>query len=99
MLKRFYIFMYSRVQILKMALKRTTFCSILKAFSSDTPKSIERQNKVLKKHDGKYISVVPPSSSFRIDLYMQTKGHYCVDRRSSFFLSGSSGEFSIGTRY
>ena len=37
-----------------MALKKQTFYNILKAFSSDTPQSIKRQNKGPKKHDEKY---------------------------------------------
>ena len=42
------------VQNLKMALKKQTFYNILKAFSSDTPQSIKRQNKGPKKYDEKY---------------------------------------------
>ena len=33
--------------------KKQTFYNILKAFSSDTPQSIKRQNRFGKKHDGK----------------------------------------------
>ena len=36
-----------------MALKKQTFYNILKAFSSDTPQSIKRQNKGPKEHDEK----------------------------------------------
>ena len=46
------------VQHLKMALKKQTFHNILlKAFLSDTPQSIKRQNKELKEQDGKYIPI------------------------------------------
>ena len=44
------------VQNLKMALKKAKiFYNILKAFSSDTPQSIKRQNKGQKEQDEKYI--------------------------------------------
>ena len=43
------------VQNLKMALKKQTFYNILKAFLSDTPQSIERQNRFRKNTMEKYI--------------------------------------------
>ena len=43
------------VQNLKMALKKQTFYNILKAFLSDTPQSIKRQNRFRKNTMEKYI--------------------------------------------
>ena len=45
--------------------KKQTFYNMLKAFSSDTPQSIKRQNKGPKEHDEKYIPVVDRNRQIR----------------------------------
>ena len=51
-------FITSRNYSFKMTLKKRTFYNILKAFSSDTPQSIKRQNKGPKEHDENIYPVV-----------------------------------------
>ena len=53
------------VQNLKMGWKKQTFYNILKAFSSDTPQSIKRQNKGPKEHDENIYPVVDRNRPIR----------------------------------